>query len=140
MRLSCHVLCFAVFLLTSRVAFASGFDAARFGGELGGHAAAGTPFAVYYNPAALALTKRVHLAVDLTLALHGQTFKRSASDVPEPDDAQGANTGRAKLFNVLGGPALAASFRLEDFAFGAGISAPFAGIARFRGNDTFKGK
>jgi len=128
----------AVALISSR-ALASGFDSARFGGELGGHAAAPTPFAVYYNPAALGATKRLQIALDLTLALHTQSFDRPASDTPVPADARGANTGRASLFNPLGGPTLAASLRLKDFAFGAGFFAPFSGIASFRGNSKFDG-
>src|SRR4051812_13939057 len=74
---------------------AGGYAQSRFGSELG-HAATPTPFAVYYNPAALAATRRVHLAVDLTLAMHSQNYKRTAATVPEPSDAQGANIGTAK--------------------------------------------
>ena len=50
--------------LASR-ASAGGFDTARFGSEHG-HAAAATPFAVYYNPAALTANRKVHLALDVS--------------------------------------------------------------------------
>ncbi len=138
-RISLQTLLVAALALIASAAHASGFDSARFGGELGGHAAAGTPFAVYYNPAALAATKRVHLAVDLTLALHSQGFNRAAADSPVPADARGANTGRASLFDVIGGPALAASMRFKDFAVGVGMFAPMSGTASFDGNSDFVG-
>ena len=110
----------------------------RFGGEFG-HAAAPTPFAVFYNPAALGGTKKFHLAADLSLALHSAEFKRTETTVPEPADATGANTGTAEMFDVIAGPTLAGSFKLKDFAAGFGIFAPMSGSERWKGNDAFKG-
>jgi long-chain fatty acid transport protein len=119
-------------------ASASGYDTARFGAERG-HAATFTPLATFYNPAALSFTRKVHLAIDATLALRSASFERAASDVPEPSDAQGANTGRAELRNVLAGPTLAASYRFGDLTLGAGFFAPYAPLARWDGNAKFKG-
>lgn len=130
--------CAALWLCSGEVN-ASGFDSARFGGELGGHAAAPTPFAVYYNPAALGATRKFQLAIDLTLALHAQTFDRKVSDTLPPKEVAQANTGRASLFNALGGPALAASLRFGDLALGAGAVSPFSGIASFRGSSRYEG-
>jgi long-chain fatty acid transport protein len=127
-----------VLLLASPRAHAGGFENARFGSQRG-HAVTPTPLAVYYNPAALSATKRVHIAVDGVLALHGQSYKRSESDSPEPEDAQGANTGTAKSLDVLGAPTAAASLRLGNFALGAGIFVPFGGFVHWQGTFDFKG-
>jgi long-chain fatty acid transport protein len=119
--------------LFARTAAASGFEAARFGGEHG-HAAGATPFALYYNPAALTTTERVHIAGNLTLALHGASYTRASSDVAEPSDAVGANTGKASLFNALAAPALAASMRFGDLTAGLGVFVPFGGQQAWDGN------
>ncbi len=119
-------------------ASASGFDMARFGSDRG-HAAAPTAFATYYNPAALGATRKVQLAGDFMLALHSAGYERTASTIPEPEGAEGANLGKAKVMDVVAGPALAASFRLGDFAGGLGVFAPFTGGQRWKGNDSFRG-
>ncbi|HEX6245258.1 MAG TPA: outer membrane protein transport protein, partial [Polyangiales bacterium] len=137
--LSCALLACALFVLSQPPrAHAGGFENARFGSERG-HAVTPTPLAVYYNPAALSATRKVHIAIDGVLALHGQQYTRSESTVPEPADAQGANLGRAKSLDVLGAPTLAASVKLGDFALGAGLFVPFGGFVGWQGNDAFKG-
>lgn len=124
--------------LFSPRAQAGGFENARFGSQRG-HAVTPTPLAVYYNPAALSATRRVHIAVDGVLALHGQSYERSESNTPEPEDAEGANVGTAKSLDVLGAPTAAASVRIGNFALGAGLFVPFGGFMHWQGNDDFKG-
>lgn len=130
--------CLLALLALAPRAHAGGFENARFGSERG-HAVTPTPLAVYYNPAALSATRKLHLAFDGVLALHGQRYERTDTTVPEPEDAQGANLGNAKSLDVLGAPTLAASVRLGDFALGAGLFVPFGGFVRWQGNDAFNG-
>src|SRR5690606_41508603 len=54
--------------LWSSSAEASGFAAARFGGEHG-HPTTDNATAIYYNPAGIALSKGTHVFVDATMAL-----------------------------------------------------------------------
>jgi long-chain fatty acid transport protein len=130
--------CALALVTADSTARAGGFDSSRIGGERG-HAASPTPFAVYYNPAALSGTRKVHLAADFTLALHSASYERSESTVPEPADAKGANVGTAKLFDVLAGPSLAGSLRMGDFAVGLGFFAPMSGSMSWDGNTKFNG-
>jgi long-chain fatty acid transport protein len=123
-------------LLVPQGASASGFEFARFGSDRG-HAAAPTPFATYYNPAALSGTRRGELALDGLIAIRSASFDRTATTVPEPPGAEGANVGKTKLLDVLGGPAFAGSMRFGDLAIGLGAFAPMAGFARWQGNDDF---
>ncbi|MFT3923016.1 MAG: outer membrane protein transport protein [Myxococcales bacterium] len=117
---------------------ASGFDFTRIGGERG-HATTPTPFAAYFNPAALANTKKIHIAGDLTLVFHNSTYDRTQSTVPEPADAQGANTGKATLNDVLVAPSLAGSMKFGDFAVGLMLLAPMSGSQAWNGNSKFDG-
>ncbi|HEY6879527.1 MAG TPA: hypothetical protein VI299_15980, partial [Polyangiales bacterium] len=119
-------------------AAASGFDVARFGSDRA-HAAAATPYATYYNPAALGITRKGELALDLLTAFRTASYDRTSTDVAEPAGAAGANVGKATLSNVLVGPALAASFRLGDLGLGLGVFSPMAGAAKWNGNDAFRG-
>jgi long-chain fatty acid transport protein len=125
-------------LFASANASASGFDLARFGSDRA-NAASPTAFSTYYNPAALASTRKYELAGDLMLAIHTASYDRTATTVAEPEGAAGANIGQAKLRDVLAGPALAASLHLGDFAAGIGVFSPMSGFARWKGNDSFKG-
>jgi len=129
------VACAALTMLSGSRAHAAGFDSARFG-SVHGNATGATPFALYYNPAALATTERIHIAGNLTLALRGATFARAGSDTSEPADAAGANTGKATLFNVLSAPALAASMRFGDWAVGLGFFVPMGGQASWEGGSS----
>jgi len=122
----------------ARPAGASGFAAARFGGEHG-HVAATNPTALYYNPAGIAFSTGTRLFVDGTLALRHATWEHSPAptDRAEPTGAGGANFGRSTLFNVFGGPMLGATTRLGDLALGLSLSVPFGGRARWNQNETF---
>lgn len=129
----------AMVSLSPAVSHAGGFETARFGSDVNNHAAATTPLAVYYNPAALSGTRKLHIAVDGILALHGQSYDRTSTTVAEPNDAVGANTGKTKSLDVLGAPSVAASLRLGEFNLGIGFYAPLGGAERWQGKDSFKG-
>jgi long-chain fatty acid transport protein len=117
---------------------ASGFAAARFGGEHG-HVTATNPTALYYNPAGIAFAGGTQIFGDGTLALRRATWTHEASGEPEPAGTEGANYGRASLLNLFAGPMLGASTRLGDLAVGLSLSVPFGGRARWDGNDRFAG-
>lgn len=127
----------ATSLLASQ-ASASGVDTARFGSEYG-YAAGQTPFALYYNPAALATTSRLHIATNLTLAVHNATYRRSETSSDTPDGAEGANTGKGKVRDLLTSPAAAVSYRISDFVIGVGVFAPFAGLQSWGGGGSYPG-
>jgi long-chain fatty acid transport protein len=114
------------------VARASGFATARFGSEHG-HPTATNPTAIYYNPAAMAESRGTHLFADGLFALRRATYthRSAATDVPEPADAQGANTGKGTLLNVVAAPMIGATHRLGPFALGAGAYVPFGGSERW---------
>ncbi len=126
-------------LLLAEPANASGFTVARFGGEHG-HPVTTNPTAIYYNPAGLAESKGFHLFLDTNLAVRRASYQHTPhpSDVPEPPDAQGANTDKATLFNVLAAPMIGASYNYEGFAVGAGFYVPFGGTSIWDKNDKFE--
>jgi long-chain fatty acid transport protein len=119
---------------------ASGFAAARFGGEQG-QVLTTNPTALYYNPAGIAFSDGTHLFLDGTLALRHATWTHApaASDRPEPAGAEGANFGKATLFNVFAGPMLGATTKLGQLALGASVSVPFGGRASWQHDDHFAG-
>src|SRR5690348_16756158 len=84
---------------------ASGFAAARFGGELGGVMAT-NPTALYYNPAGIGFSTGTSLFVDGSLAIRHFSWRhrRAPTDAPDPPGGEGANTGTAAVTNVFGGP------------------------------------
>jgi long-chain fatty acid transport protein len=127
-------------LAVAGAADASGFAAARFGGEQG-TVVTTNPTALYYNPAGIAFSTGLHLYLDGTLALRhaSWTHGRGPGDRPEPAGAEDADVGQAKLFNVFGGPMLGASARLGDLAVGVSLSVPFGGRASWQRDDRFAG-
>ena len=126
-------------MLGASYAHASGFATARFGGEHGSVVTT-NPTAVYYNPAGIAESKGIHLFLDGSLALRSASYQHTPadSDVPEPPDAQGANTEKATLFNVLVVPMVGASANFGGFAVGAGVYVPLGGTSIWDKNDNFK--
>jgi long-chain fatty acid transport protein len=113
----------------SQTAHASGFAAARFGGEHG-NVTTTNPTALYFNPAGIAFSEGINLYVDGTVALRSVTWDHPfppTGEEPDPPDGQGANVGKATLFNVFGGPMLGATMKLGNLAFGASLSVPFGG-------------
>jgi long-chain fatty acid transport protein len=126
--------------LASSPAWAAGFSSARFGGELG-HPTAANATALYYNPAALALSAGSSLYLDGVLAIRSGSWEHgpASSERIDPAGAEGANTGRATFNNVFGGPMLGASTRLGDLALGAGFFVPFGGRSSWDKNLRFAG-
>jgi long-chain fatty acid transport protein len=123
-------------------AVAAGFAVARFGGEHG-NVTASNPTALYFNPAGLGFAPavRVTLFADGVLALRSMIWDRPAAptDVPDPPGAEGANAGRAHLFNVIGGPMLGAAVRFDGLTLAGGVFVPFGGRARWDRNPRFVG-
>jgi long-chain fatty acid transport protein len=135
------VIAASAWLGSPRSARAAGFAAARFGGEHG-NVTTTNPTALYFNPAGIAFSKGFHVYVDGTLALRSASWEHpvaSPSEMADPPDAAGANTGRATLFNVFGGPMLGATMNLGNLAFGASLSVPFGGRAHWDKNNAFAG-
>jgi long-chain fatty acid transport protein len=119
---------------------AAGFASARFGGEHG-NVTEVNPTALYFNPGAIARSEGVRLYLDGVLAIRSLTWTHAATenDIPDPEGAEGANSGRAELFNLLGAPMFGATFRAGDFAFGAAAYVPFGGRAHWSKNERFAG-
>jgi long-chain fatty acid transport protein len=122
----------------SVTADASGFAAAKFGGEHG-NPTESNPTALYYNPAGIAFSEGTHVYGDLSIALRHATWTHAQSkyDVPEPPGAEGANYGKGTLTNVFAGPAFGATTKLGDLALGIGLFVPFGGRAKWDQNDKF---
>lgn len=123
-------LCCAAVSAGAGTAAASGFSTARFGGEHG-YPVTFNPTAIYYNPSAIAESEGYHVFVDGSIAFRTASYDHSASssDVPEPPDAQGANTGKATLFNVAAAPMIGATGKFGDFALGLAWYVPFGGAS-----------
>jgi long-chain fatty acid transport protein len=125
-------------LVGVRPAGAAGFASARFGGEHG-NVTESNPLALYYNPAGIGFSKDVSAIVDVQLALRRATWSHTAPTpdptLSQPPDMQAGNSGKATLFNVFGAPALAATMKIGNFAFGAGLFVPFGGRANWDKSD-----
>jgi long-chain fatty acid transport protein len=121
-------------------ASAAGFATARFGGEHG-TVVDTNPTALYFNPAGLGFSEGIHLMADGSLALRSVTWvhRPAKSDPPDPAGGEGANAGRAELFNVFGAPMLGASARFGDLALAAGLFVPFGGRQEWSKNPAFVG-
>jgi long-chain fatty acid transport protein len=119
---------------------ASGFAAARFGGE-SGHPTTANPTALYFNPAGIALAEGLHLYVDGTLALRHATWTHATAPSEEPPvpTGVGANEGTASLFNVFGAPMLGATVSVGHLALGAALFVPFGGRSHWSKNENFTG-
>lgn len=126
-------------LFVTEHARAAGFATARFGGEHG-NPVESNPTALYYNPGAIGFSEGIHVYVDGSIAMRRNTWThtKSARDIDEPPGAAGANYGKATLFNVFGGPALGATAKVGNLAFGVGLFVPFGGRAHWDKNDKFK--
>jgi len=124
--------------MSHSTAQASGFSVVRFGGE-SGHPVADNATALYFNPAALTRSQGTHVYLDGTFAYRTLTYTHAPhpSDQPEPAGAEGANSGKASLFNILAGPMLGVTTQFSDLTLGAGIFVPFGGRAKFDTNDRF---
>jgi long-chain fatty acid transport protein len=126
-------------LCGARDASAAGFASARFGGEQG-NVVTTNPTALYFNPAGIAFSDGIHLYLDGELALRHATWDHTAPQPGANDqpNAQVGNGGQAHLFNVFGGPALAATMKIgNNFALGAGLFVPFGGRVNWGQNSDF---
>ncbi|MEX1366682.1 MAG: outer membrane protein transport protein [Nannocystaceae bacterium] len=127
----------------SGTAHASGFAAARFGGEHG-HPTTDNATAIYYNPAGIALSKGTHVFVDATMALRWASYDRPGSAVNSPmslESAPGANDGKSTLFNGIVAPFVGVTSDFgTDFIYG-GLSLyfPFGGSAVWDKNPAYTG-
>jgi long-chain fatty acid transport protein len=95
---------------------------------------------LYYNPAGIGFGGGNGGAMlDAELALRRATWSHTAPKpdpaLSQPPDMQFGNSGKATLFNVFGGPALAATMKFGNLAFGAGFFVPFGGRAHWDAND-----
>jgi long-chain fatty acid transport protein len=123
-----------------RAAHAAGFSLQHFGGEHG-NVVETNPLALYYNPAGIAFSEGIHLYLDGEVAMRSETW-----DHPQPvkgtlDQPNGpvGNGGHASLFNVFGGPAMGATWKMNDsFAIGAGLFVPFGGRVHWDKNPQFQ--
>lgn len=127
--------------LPSGSAQASGFAAARFGGEHG-HPTTDNATAIYYNPAGIALSKGTHVFVDATTALRWASYDRPGSSVNSQmslDAAPGANDGKSTLFNGIVAPFIGATSDFgTDFIYGGvALYFPFGGSAVWDKNPAY---
>ena len=128
----------------SEEARAAGLANTGVGGEEG-TVVSTNPTALLYNPGAMGFSQGSQLAVYGQLAIHHAKYVRpggaseAASDTPDPPNAQGANTGTARLLNVQGGPAIGGTLKLGKLVVGAGFFSPFGGSAHWSQNNAFVG-
>jgi long-chain fatty acid transport protein len=140
----------AAFLLPAP-ARASGFLAARFGGEHG-HPTTSNPTAIYYNPAGLALATGTRLYLDGTFAYRTASYDRPSWAIDNlrtdalpgpgtPADAVDANSGKATLSNVLVSPfaAIVSDLGVENLGVALGFYVPFGGQSEWDKNDKYEG-
>jgi len=119
---------------------AAGFASQQFGGEQG-TVVATNPTALYYNPGALGFSQGTAFGTYGSLAVRHATwthpYSPTSGDVADPADAQGADTGEAKLLNVFGGASVAGTTHIGNLVLGLGFFAPFYGISHWGKNDAF---
>ena len=132
---------------------ASGFAAARFGGEHG-NPTESNPSALYYNPGGIGMSSGTRLMIDLSLVWRNTSYDRPVSSIDNPvqqDNGMGgtadhplgldANSGEATLQNFLYSPALAVTsdFGGLPIVAGFGFFAPFGGSAVWDEYSQFEG-
>lgn len=138
----------AAVLLGTGSAQASGYLSARFGGDHG-TAANPSPFAVYYNPAALGGLTGTQVTLDGTLVVRTASYERPASalsplvaSTKDDPNYRNANTGTAKLTNVLGLPfvGFGSDLGMKNLRVGAALFVPFGGQAEWARNSAWSGR
>ncbi|HVU01516.1 MAG TPA: outer membrane protein transport protein [Polyangiaceae bacterium] len=127
-------------LVVPREVLAAGLTVARFGAEHG-HPMTTEPTAVYYNPSGIADSEGGHVFGDVTLAFRRASYEhaRASTDATDPTGAEGANTGRATLSNVIAEPFVGATYRIQRFALGAAFYTPFGGQNSWDENGAYRG-
>lgn len=136
----------AATVLPAGRAGASGFLAARFGGEHG-HPTTSNPTALYYNPAGLALATGTRLYLSGTFAYRTASYDRPSEVIDNvgtpgtPEDAVDANSGEATLANFLVSPfaAVTSDLGIPNLGVGLGFYAPFGGQSEWDKNDAYEG-
>lgn len=137
----------AAILSTSGTADASGFAAARFGGERG-NPTEFNPSALYYNPAGIGFSTGTNVMIDLNTAFRTAEVDRPSdvidNQTPFPEDAAqnaaalDANSGVGTLSNTIMSPmfGVTTDFGL-DIPLRAGVAfyAPFGGQAVWDKNE-----
>src|SRR5262245_20290698 len=115
---------------------ASGYLTARFGTDHGTPASPNT-FAVYYNPAALGGTQGTTITGDASVLLRIAKYTRTADALSPSSQAlsadpsyQAANTGTAKLTNLLALPFLGINtdFGTKNLRAGYAFYIPYGGL------------
>ena len=133
----------------SSPAAASGFLAARFGGELG-HPTTDNPTAIYYNPAGLSLAKGTRIYLDGTFALRHASYERPEGAIGNvttegeqvsgtPQDGIAANSGKADLTNFIASPfaAVVSDLGVPNLGVALGFYVPFGGTAVWSKNESY---
>ena len=125
--------------LGEREAQASGFLTSRFGADHG-HPALSTPYAVYFNPAALGGIRGTHIIADGILALRHIDYTRPASALSPSDPASvndpnyvKYNTGKNAADNILTSPYLGVVTDLGTKSMRLGFASyvPFGGSIKW---------
>lgn len=142
--------CMAVMTVASITAttHAGGFATAQFGGAHG-NAASDSLTSIFYNPAGLALGGGTRAYVEALTAYRTASYARSVGAVDDPNagaEAIEANTGAAKLANMLASPFAAIATEVSPGLVAAvGVYVPFGGQAdwskvdKWKNNQTFPG-
>lgn len=124
---------------------ASGFLAARFGGEHG-HPTTSNPTALYYNPAGLALATGTRLYLSGTFAYRTASYDRPADAIDNPatgtpQDAIAANSGEGTLANFLVSPfaGVVSDLGIPNLGVGLGFYVPFGGQSEWDKNEAYEG-
>lgn len=141
----------AIALLTCLAgrAHAGGFATARFGGEHG-HPAGDHPTSIYYNPAGLALASGTRIYAEGLFAWRSVNYDRPVDAIDNvrdpgdggtPSDTVDANSGEARLFNVVASPFLGvvSDFGVDGLGVGIAGYVPFGGQASWDKNTDFDG-
>lgn len=135
--LACASTVSALFAAPAR---ASGFLYTKFGGDYG-NPAIGSPYSVYFNPAAIGETHGTNVVADGTFAYRNASYERPASALSPINPATtsdpvyvDANTGTAKASSVQGAPYFGVT---TDFGGKVPIFAGFASYVPEGGYSSF---
>jgi len=132
--------------LTSGRARAAGFLNDQFGSDHG-QPALGNAYSVYFNPAAMAGMTGSQLTLDGVAVARSMEYDRDASALSPSNGStqtqnptyQQANTGTAKLFNVLGAPyvGFVTDFGGSHLRLGVASYVPFGGEVSWQKNQAY---
>lgn len=136
----------AALLVAQKRARASGFTTSEFGSDHG-QPMLGNPYAVYFNPGAMAGADGTTIAADGVVAVRSMEYDRNESALSSSDPAglgsnpayRNANTGKATLLNVLAGPfaGFVTDFGGSKLRLGVASYVPFGGAVRWDKDSAF---